>query len=152
MDKTEERKEHTSLVKKLKVLVAVDGSKVSDLAVKRAGQYTKLADVDLVLLTVLEEVVPYDEVPNTPLYQERKAEAEKILKKAQKELKDHGVDCTVRVAMGPVASEIVRIAEQEQVTSIFIGHRGIRGLKRMLLGSVADEVTRYAHCPVTIIR
>lgn len=152
MEKQEETKERKSLVKKLKVLVAVDGSKVSDLAVKRAGQYTKLVDVDLVLLTVLEDVVSYHEVPQTPIYQERKAEAEKILKKAQKDLKDHGVDCKIRVAVGPIASQIVRIAEEEGVTSIFIGHRGRRGLKRMLLGSVADEVTRYAHCPVTIIR
>ena len=54
--------------------------------------------------------------------------------------------------MGPVAAEIVRIAEEEGFTSIFMGSRGNRGLKRMLLGSVADDVIRHAHCPVTVIR
>jgi nucleotide-binding universal stress UspA family protein len=150
MEKQKEKKR--TKPKKLKVLVAVDGSEMSDLTVKRAGQYTKLADVDLTLLTVLEDVVSYKKVPNTPIFQERKKEAEKILRRAKKNLKEHGVECKTKIAVGPVASEIVRIAEEEGFTSIFMGSRGHRGLKRMLLGSVADEVIRHAHCPVTIIR
>ena len=153
MKNQEEVKTDTSKARKgLKVLVAVDGSDVSDLTVKRAGQYTRLANVDLTLLTVLEDVVSYKDVPNTPIYQERKKEAEKILKKGKKTLKDHGVDCKTKIAVGPIAAEIVRIAEEEEFTSIFMGSRGNRGLKRMLLGSVADDVIRHAHCPVTIIR
>ena len=136
----------------LKVLVAVDGSDVSNLAVKRAGQYTRLANVDLTLLTVLEDVVSYKKIPNTPIYRERKREAEKILRKAKKTLKDHGVDCKTKITVGPIAGEIVRIAEEGGYTSIFVGSRGNRGLKRMLLGSVADDVIRHAHCPVTVIR
>jgi len=136
----------------LKALVAVDGSHVSNLAVKRAGQYTRLANVDLTLLIILEDVVSYKKIPNTPIYRERKKEAEKILRKAKKNLKDHGVDCKTKIAVGPIAAEIVRLAEEEGFTSIFVGSRGNRGLKRMLLGSVADDVIRHAHCPVTIIR
>ena len=153
MENQEEvQKDELKQSKGLKVLVAVDGSEVSDLAVKRAGQYTGLANVDLTLLTVLEDIVSYKKIPNTFIYQERKKEAEKILRKAKKNLKDHGVDCKTKIAAGPVASEIVRIAEEQSATSIFVGSRGNRGLKRMLLGSVADDVIRHAHCPVTIIR
>jgi nucleotide-binding universal stress UspA family protein len=111
-----------------------------------------LADVDLVLVTVLEDVVSYKKIPNTPIFQERTKEAEKVLTKAKKSLQEHGVDCEIKIAAGPVAAEIVRIAEEEKATSIFIGSRGHRGLKRMLLGSVADDVIRHAHCAVTIIR
>ena len=152
MEEQEKAKKDTSLTKRLKVLVAVDGSEHSDLTVKRAGQYTKLANADLTLLIILESVVPYDKAPDTPIYQERKQEAEKILRKAKKNLKEHGVDCKTKIAVGPVASQIVRIAEEQKVTSVFMGSRGNRGLTRMLLGSVADDVTRHAHCPVTIIR
>lgn len=151
MEIKEEAKTNT-MPGKLKVLVAVDGSEHSELAVKRAGQYTKLAEVDLVLVTVLEDVVSYTKIPNTLVYQERRKSAESVLRKAKKSLKEHGVDCKTRLAAGPVAAEIVRIAEEEKVTSIFIGSRGLRGLKRMLLGSVADDVIRHAHCAVTIIR
>jgi len=153
MEIQEELKKDASAKKRgLKVLVAVDGSDISDLAVKRAGQYTRMANVDLTLLTVLEDVVSYKKIPDTPIYRERKKEAEKILRKAKKNLKDHGVDCKTKILVGPIAAEIVRLAEEEPFTSIFMGSRGNRGLKRMLLGSVADDVIRHAHCPVTIIR
>ena len=66
------------------MLVAVDGSEISDLTVKRAGQYTRLAKVDLTLLTVLEDVISYKKVPNALIYRKRKKEAEKILRKVKK--------------------------------------------------------------------
>jgi hypothetical protein len=33
-----------------------------------------------------------------------------------------------------------------------IGSRGFGGLKRVLLGNVADSVVRHAHCPVLVVR
>lgn len=149
---TQEEKKPKPKAKKLKILVPIDGSELSTLAVKRAGQYSNLANVDLTLLTVLEDVVRYKTVPDTPFYKEREKNAEKMLTKAKKDLNEHGVNCNTKIVVGPVSDEIVRIAEEEGFTSIFMGSRGIRGLKRMLLGSVADEVIKHAHCPVTIIR
>jgi nucleotide-binding universal stress UspA family protein len=151
MEKQEEKKAKSKAIK-LKILVPIDGSELSNLAVKRAGQYSKLANVDITLLTVLEDVVRYKTVPDTPIYREREQHAEVVLTKAKKDLTERGVNCNTKIVVGPVADEIIRIAEEEGFTSIFMGSRGIRGLKRMLLGSVTDEVIKYAHCPVTIIR
>ena len=64
---------------------------------------------------------------------------------------DHHVPSKAILAAGPVASEIVRMTEENQVDCIFMGHRGHRGLKRMLLGSVSDDVSKLAHCAVTIV-
>ena len=151
MEKQEEKKAKSKALK-LKILVPIDGSELSYLAVKRAGQYSKLANVDLTLLTVLEDVVRFKTVPDTPIYRERENNAEVFLTKAKKDLNEHGVHCNTKVIVGPVADEIIRFAVEEGFTSIFMGSRGNRGLKRMLLGSVADEVIKHAHCPVTIIR
>jgi len=138
--------------KVIKVLAAIDGSPMSETVLKHCGRYAQLSGCDLTLIHVLEDVIPFKTLPDTPLYRERKQEGYKILDGAQKTLKDHGVDCKTILAAGPVAEEIVRIAEENQVDYIFMGHRGHRGLKRMLLGSVADDVSKYAHCAVTIIR
>ncbi len=138
--------------RKLRILVPIDGSEMTDLVVKRSGQFTRWADAELTLLVVIEDVVSLKEIPSTPIYEEKKKVADKILRKAKKDLNDHGVECKTRIAAGPVAQEIVRIAEEEGFHGIFMGSRGLRGLKRMLLGSVADDVVRYAHCPVLIIR
>ena len=138
--------------KKLKALVAIDGSETSDLAVKKAGEILKTSNADITLLSVLEDVAAYKKIPDTPLYKEKKKDALKLLEKGKNILKQYQLDAKTRISIGPVAAEIVRIAEEEGFASIYMGSRGNRGVKRLLLGSVADEVIRYAHCPVTIVR
>ena len=47
---------------------------------------------------------------------------------------------------------IVHLAEEIGADLIVIGSRGFGGLKRALLGNVADSVVRHAHCPVLVVR
>ncbi|MBP8980551.1 MAG: universal stress protein [Syntrophobacterales bacterium] len=136
----------------IKVLVAIDGSPISDLVLQHCARYAKMSGCDLTLLHVIEDIVPLSEVPNTPLRLEREKEGAKILADAERILKDQGLECKTLLVEGPVAQQIVNVAEENGVDYIFMGSRGLRGIKRMLLGSVADSVTRYAHCAVTIIR
>jgi nucleotide-binding universal stress UspA family protein len=35
---------------------------------------------------------------------------------------------------------------------IIMGSRGLKGLKRLLLGSVAERTLRYARCPVLVVK
>lgn len=53
------------------------------------------------------------------------------------------------IAPGP---EIVDFALQEHVDLIIMGGHGRRGLRRLLLGSVAEEVVQTAPCPVLTLR
>jgi nucleotide-binding universal stress UspA family protein len=53
-----------------------------------------------------------------------------------------------RLAIGNPADEIVRLAEEENVDMIVMATHGRTGLKRWLMGSVAESVVRYAKCPV----
>lgn len=138
--------------RRLKILVAIDGSRISDLVVKRSGQFAKVASCNLTILTVVEDVVRYDTIPDTPLYQERKRDAEELLEKVRRTLAEHGIDCRTRLSIGPIAAEIVRIAKEGAYDIIFVGSRGLGGVKRMILGSVADDVMRHAHCAVTLVR
>lgn len=47
---------------------------------------------------------------------------------------------------------IVHLAEEIGAGLIVIGSRGLGGLRRVLMGSVADSVVRHAHCPVLVVR
>jgi nucleotide-binding universal stress UspA family protein len=50
------------------------------------------------------------------------------------------------------ASTIVDYAESKNVDLLIIGSRGRTGLKKMLIGSTASAVVKYAHCPVLVVR
>ncbi len=138
--------------KPIKLMAAIDGSPMTDLVLEHCARYQKTSGCDVLLLHVIEDIIPLNGIPDTPLYQERKKEGNIILERAAKFLNDQGVPCQKLLVEGPVAQQIVNVAEDNQVDYIFMGSRGLRGLKRMLLGSVADSVTKYAHCAVTIIR
>ena len=49
---------------------------------------------------------------------------------------------------GLPAEEVVKVAEAEKADLVVVGTRGHAGVKRLLLGSVADKVIRACRCPV----
>jgi nucleotide-binding universal stress UspA family protein len=56
------------------------------------------------------------------------------------------------VVLGAPARAIVSLAAQLDADLIVVGTHGRRGLRRALLGSVAEEVVRTAGCPVYAVR
>jgi nucleotide-binding universal stress UspA family protein len=54
--------------------------------------------------------------------------------------------------VGDPAIEIVKAAREWPADLIVVGSHGRQGVSRMLLGSVAEAVTRHAPCPVLVIR
>lgn len=53
---------------------------------------------------------------------------------------------------GRPPDEIVSRANDDDVDQVVMGSRGLSGLKRLLLGSVAETVVRRADTPVNIVR
>jgi len=53
---------------------------------------------------------------------------------------------------GSPAEEILRFAKEEEYNLIVIARQGHSGLQHFLVGSVASNVARYAHCSVLIYR
>ena len=138
----------------MKVMLCTDGSECANKAVVFAAGFAEHYKVDLTILHVIEDIVQQKKLPNYPEFKEKKDKAEEILSQTKQLAKDccNVVNYKEKLACGPVSSEIVRIAEEERFDVIVIGTRGLRGLKRMLMGSVAAEVLQHAHCPVTVVR
>lgn len=63
-----------------------------------------------------------------------------------------GVPCVHQLLLGLPAQEIIRIAEQERADLIVMGTHGRTGVRRALMGSVAEAVVRRAPCPVLTIK
>jgi nucleotide-binding universal stress UspA family protein len=63
-----------------------------------------------------------------------------------------GVHCEIRLRSGVAAAQIVDAAFEENADLIVMGTHGRSGLRRWLMGSVAETVVRHARCPVLTLR
>lgn len=138
----------------MKIMVCTDGSEYGDKAVRYAAKFADNYGIDLTILHVIEDTTTQEELPTYPGFKPKRERAEQILSEAKQAAAEVSkkVTCHERVALGPITSEIVRIAEVEDFDGIVVGTKGVRGLKRMLIGSIARQVIRHAHCPVTVVR
>ena len=68
-------------------------------------------------------------------------------------LKKHGITGAVQVIrLGDPGFAITDYAREQEAELIVIPSHGFHGMNRLLLGSVADRVIRYADCPVLVLR
>ena len=78
--------------------------------------------------------------------------AEKKLEPVKNELKSVGLKVSVKTPEGIPLKEILRIAEDEDVSLIVLGSHGKSNIKEMLLGSVSEGVIRGSKRPVLVIK
>jgi len=79
--------------------------------------------------------------------------ARKCVKAVEDAAKAAGVSCTALVTKSAVPYRgIIDAAEKKGCDAIFIASHGHRGLKRLLLGSVTQEVLTHSKIPVLVFR
>ena len=143
-----------------RVLAALDGSETSETALHDALELGITEDASLVLVHALQPPVaaasPY--LPHTiQLTHDEMEEREEYMKAyldriaGEDWLGDRPVETHVRVDYHP-APTILELAETEDVELIALGTHGRGGLRRLILGSVADKVIRGTHRPVLVHR
>ena len=143
-----------------KVLCATDLSEAADEALRQADSYCEEPGAELTLMHVEPPLVP-TAFPGygLPALSPAEMEAQRGRARAglESQVKRAGIRCAepqleIAPAAGPVYAEIVRRAETGGYGLVVVGGHGATGLARVLLGSVADKVVRYAHCPVLVAR
>lgn len=76
--------------------------------------------------------------------------AEEALNIARMALEGKGLRVKTRIEVGSPPSEIVRVAQEENIDLIAMGAQGETAAQELLLGSVANEIVRRATVPVLI--
>lgn len=56
------------------------------------------------------------------------------------------------IETGDPTAEIIDYAEKHQINLIVMPSRGRTGISRFFMGSIAERVIRFAHCPVLVLR
>jgi nucleotide-binding universal stress UspA family protein len=78
--------------------------------------------------------------------------AKEYLKKHVTYLKSKGITAQAEVAFGDVADSLTEFAEKNNVDLIIIATHGRSGIKRLVLGSVADRILRTSKIPILMIQ
>jgi len=138
------------------ILVPIDFSDCSRKALQYAVPLARQFGSRLLLVHVMpvhyfvgSEFGPVDvPVPQ----QEMRENSERALERLAREEIGDAVPVSTRVCRGQPVQEIVAVAREESVDLILLSTHGHTGLKHVLLGSVAENVVRYAPCPVLVVR
>jgi nucleotide-binding universal stress UspA family protein len=147
-----------------KILVAVDGSKPSLIASVQAIDISKTLNAEMTAIYVVSPDIRYNYLEDTITprlpralkdvmmiaMQTGEKHLDKVKQKARE--KDVRVKTDVIIGISSVVKEIVEYAEKNKIDMIVVGSRGLSGIKKMLLGSVANGVVTYAHCPVLVVK
>ncbi|RMG18932.1 MAG: universal stress protein [Planctomycetota bacterium] len=140
-----------------KILVTTDFSELGDLAVQPAAELAKRLGAELLVAHVLGGEAPPEPDEGAAYYKVAKrlydADMEmerQTLAALEERTRDLGVDGRAVVARGAPVEGILSLAGRENVDLIVISSQGRTGLKRILLGSVAEELARLSPVPVLI--
>lgn len=133
------------------VLLAMDFSRCSEAALYFARFVAKRYKAKLILAHVISESV-YKDVP-PELMQEAKtrttAEALAKLERLGQFVQD--LQSEFVLEEGPVADTLLALTESRQIDLLVVGTQGHRRIQRLLLGSVAEKLSRQAGCPVLVV-
>jgi nucleotide-binding universal stress UspA family protein len=154
-------------MKLTKILATTDFSKYAGFALEWAAHLAQCMKADLILLhvvlqqegkTVQEVVRGQSVITYVPTSVE-----DKVIAERQKQLKEQydmvvprelkaSLKLEEMVRVGDPFLEIIRVAKEKDVDLIVMGTHGRTGLFNILIGSVAEKVVHYAHCPVLTVK
>jgi nucleotide-binding universal stress UspA family protein len=132
-----------------KILCPVDFDANSLLALRLASEFAQERKATLYLLHVIamppgpEVALPFGKIEAAARTKLERLARQKVGRKAR---------CETRVSMGDPGTEILHAAERLQAKLIVMATHGRKGVRRLVLGSVAEHVLREAPCPVLTVR
>lgn len=127
-----------------RILCPIDFSRFSDRATALAGTMKGLGE--LILLHVVPETGKSSEIA------EAVQAADVRMGAVRDSLAVQGILCRAIVTRGDPAGEIIRIAEQQDVSAIWISSYGKGCLHDFVLGSTVQNVAMHSTRPVVVIR
>ena len=134
------------------VVVGVDGSDASKDALRWAADYARLTGASLKAVSVWHWPVSLVVALPVPEDFNPMEEAHQTLEAILKEVLGTDPGCVVTTQVVGGAASAVLIEESRDAALLVVGSRGHGGFTGLLLGSVSEHCTRYAACPVVVVR
>jgi nucleotide-binding universal stress UspA family protein len=141
-----------------RILVAVDGSETANAALQEAVMLAKNHNSEIKLLHVVDQTMAYSVVDAPYVFEYRKAmeeEGKKVLAESEALPRSAGIQCETKcvVTFGKAVYDLIEEEATEwSADLIVVGTHGRRGIRRLLLGSVAEGLTRISRKPILLVR
>jgi len=130
-----------------RIVIPVDKSQASQIAMEQATYFAKLLKVDVSVITV-DESQQY--MVSALLQKKVIEEREHLLSDIKAFAEKNGVQTTTKLMSGNPAKEILKHVNSEDL--IVMASQGKTGFNKFMLGSISEEVLRHAPCSVMIIK
>lgn len=139
-----------------RLLVPLDGSELAEQSLGYAKELAGRLDLEVVLLHVAS-LAASDSLPMYQAYVEHAAEilrleAAEVLKRVGPSPEGRSFQVKGEVVEGYPADEILRYAADHEIDLILMVTHGRSGIRRWLLGSVADKVLQTSWLPIFLVR
>ncbi len=144
----------------VRIVVGTDGSPDAEAAIEAVAARSWPAGSEVRIVSVLDTVMSVTPDPTQPSvvkWVEVGDEKEwgwvrQVFEPSAEKLRKAGLVASVELRKGNPKSVIVEEAEEWGADSIFLGAKGMRGIDRLLLGSVSAAAAARANCSVEIVR
>lgn len=139
-----------------KILVPVDGSKHSKLALEKAGELALLSGGEIMVLTVIKDLVTHlytlENEDRKEIERVYKIQGEEIIKDALEVFKECKGKVGSTMIKGDPAQEIIKMAEEGEYDLVVMGSRGLNAFSRVMIGSVSNRVLNHVRTSVLIVK
>lgn len=137
------------------ILVAVDGSTEAEWAFKKAIEVAKRNDAQITLAHIIDTrtfatVEAYDRT----ISEKANLFAKELMEKYKSEAMEAGV-AKVEYVIDYGSPKVIipkDMAKKQEVDLIICGATGLNAMERFLIGSVSENIVRYAKCDVLVVR
>lgn len=130
------------------ILFPTDYSATSEAALRYAIKLARSSSAKLLVLHVVPPDIAYEGVAPISSHQMQELEEARLAAIVDAAASENGVRVEKRILQGDPTAEIVETAKREAASAIVMNTTGRTGLRRLLMGSVAEGVLRKAPCPV----
>ena len=139
------------------IIVALDGSELAESALPTAKFLAKEMGARMIVVRVVPTLMAAAAgeqagVPQADLLLRLREDADEYAAKMVAQLNEEGIQTESVVVLGDAAGAIIETAEGAGESLVVIMSRGRTGLKRWIMGSVADRVLRASYRPVLLLR
>jgi nucleotide-binding universal stress UspA family protein len=90
--------------------------------------------------------------PPESLLANSEAEGRRILSEAAALADEAGIRYATELLWGRVPEVVCRVAEKRECDLIIVGSRALKGLKRLMIGSISNAIASKSPCPVLIVK